>query len=348
MSLLRLLNPNQVLNRQADITHALHDAGVEVRFFPSAPAPIAVVEATPKAAPDWRAHVEHVLGDVAWLESPHPLVERAEGQETTVVDVDGVPLGGDAFVVMAGPCAVEDEAQLMACAHAVRDAGGQLLRGGAFKPRTSPYRFDGLKHVGLEMLQVAKQETGLRVVTEVLSEGDVDAVSRAADLLQVGARNMQNFALLHAVARQQKPVLLKRGFGCTVDETLHAAEHLLAHGANGVVLMERGVRTFEDATRFTFDANAVALMKARAHLPVFVDPSHATGRRELLLPVARAGAALGADGVMLEVHPAPAEAKSDGKQSLPLSQLSPLLHDLKPVVHAMGRTLTSDDVHVDH
>jgi len=257
----------------------------------------------------------------------------------TVVKLNGVSVGGQQLIIMAGPCAVESREQLLETAHAVKEAGAQVLRGGAYKPRTSPYSFQGLAEKGLRILAEAREETGLLIVTEVIDPYLVPLVSAYADILQIGARNMHNYALLHAVGEAQRPVLLKRGMMSTIEEMLMAAEYILSHGNNRVMLCERGIRTFETYTRNTMDINAVPLLKQLSHLPVVADPSHATGKWELVAPVSRAAIAAGADGLIIEVHPQPEEAVSDGAQSLKPSRFAELIHSLRPVAEAVGRTL---------
>jgi len=257
----------------------------------------------------------------------------------TVVKLNGVSVGGQQLIIMAGPCAVESREQLLETAHAVKEAGAQVLRGGAYKPRTSPYSFQGLAEKGLRILAEAREETGLLIVTEVIDPYLVPLVSAYADILQIGARNMHNYALLHAVGEAQRPVLLKRGMMSTIEEMLMAAEYILSHGNNRVILCERGIRTFETYTRNTMDINAVPLLKQLSHLPVVADPSHATGKWELVAPVSRAAIAAGADGLIIEVHPQPEEAVSDGAQSLKPSRFAELIHSLRPVAEAVGRTL---------
>ena len=242
-------------------------------------------------------------------------------------------------MVVAGPCAVENRDQLLETARLVKQAGAHALRGGAFKPRTSPYSFQGLGEEGLRILAEARSETGLLVVTEVMDAQLVPLVSAYADILQIGARNMQNYALLHAVGEAQRPVLLKRGMMSTVEEMLMAAEYVLSHGNYRVILCERGIRTFETYTRNTLDINAVPLLKQLSHLPVIVDPSHGTGKWELVEPVSRAAVAAGADGLIIEVHPNPDEALSDGAQSLKPARFAALVQSLRPVAEAVGRTL---------
>jgi chorismate mutase/prephenate dehydratase len=268
------------------------------------------------------------------LVEPSPTTDDAKGYRlgsrghksaSTVVEVAGARFGGDDLVMIAGPCAVESWDQIVATARAVRDAGGSVLRGGCFKPRTSPYSFQGLGLEGLDMLAEAGQIFGLPVVTEVLSPGDVDDVAKKADILQIGTRNMQNFSLLAAVGRTHRPVLLKRGMSSSLDELLQAAEYILAEGNQQVILCERGIRTFENSTRNTLDLSAVPVLKSRTHLPVVVDPSHAAGKRELVPPLALAAEAIGAHGIMVEIHPDPDTALSDGPQSLHLDQFEELM-----------------------
>lgn len=268
---------------------------------------------------------------------PFKLAGREWKPEPTIVQVGDVRIGSDEFVVMAGPCAVESEAQLIETARAVKAAGARVLRGGAYKPRTSPYSFQGLAEEGLRLLALAREETGLPVITEVLSPKDVPLVAEYADILQIGARNMQNFSLLREVAVTKKPVLLKRGLANTVEEWLMAAEYILSGGNHQVILCERGIRTFETATRNTLDLSAVAVAKELSHLPVIVDPSHGTGKRQYVAPLSRAACAVGADGLIIEVHPRPEEALSDGPQSLTPAQFSHLMGELAAVAAAVGR-----------
>jgi len=261
--------------------------------------------------------------------SAYRLASRAHRAADTFIEIGHNRVGGDApFLMIAGPCSVESREQITACAHAVRDAGGGLLRGGCFKPRTSRYDFQGLGFEGLTLLHEAAQAYGLRIVTEVLHPADVDAVAREADVLQIGARNMQNFALLKAVGKSRLPVLLKRGLMASIDEWLAAAEYIMAEGNGRVILCERGIRTFETATRNTLDLSAVPVLRERTHLPVIVDPSHAAGRREWVAPLARAARAVGAHGVMIEIHPEPDRALSDGPQSLDFEQFRALAREM--------------------
>lgn len=272
-------------------------------------------------------------------ESPFRLVARDARPEGTRVRLGRVEVGGPEFVVAAGPCAIETRAQMLAAAHGVAAGGARMLRGGAFKPRTSPYSFQGLGEEGLELLAEAGRTVGLPTVTEVIAPEDVELVARYADVLQVGARNTQNFALLKALGRIGKPVLLKRGMSTTIDELLQSAEYVLASGNPDVMLCERGIRTFETATRNTLDLNAVPVLKGRTHLPVLVDPSHGTGIRELIAPLSKAAAAAGADGLIIEVHPSPAEALSDGAQSLTPEMFADLMRDLVGHLAVEGRSV---------
>jgi 3-deoxy-7-phosphoheptulonate synthase len=267
------------------------------------------------------------------------LYHRESKPEGTVVDVRGVEVGGRAVVVMAGPCAVESRDQLLATARAVQASGAAILRGGAFKPRTSPYSFQGLKEQGLEILKWVSCETGLPIVTEVMDTRKVEEVCAHADLLQVGSRHMHSYPLLEEVGRAGKPVLLKRGWCATIDEFLFAAEYVLKAGNDQVVLCERGIRTFEPATRNTLDLNAIPVLKRATHLPVIVDPSHGTGHWWMVPWMSRAAVAAGADGLLVEVHPEPDEALSDGAQSLKPERFDALMREVDAVAQAIGRTV---------
>jgi 3-deoxy-7-phosphoheptulonate synthase len=270
---------------------------------------------------------------------PFKLASREVRPTSTQVQVDGVAIGGERLVVMAGPCAVESREQLMEIALEVKGAGATVLRGGAFKPRTSPYAFQGLEEEGLRLLAEAKKRTGLPIITEVMEPEKVGVVAEHADILQIGARNIQNFSLLRRVAEQGKPVLLKRGMATSIQEWLLSAEYILAGGNPHVILCERGIRTFETSTRFTLDLNAIPVVKRLSHLPVVVDPSHGTGHWEYVGPMAKAGIAAGADGLIIEVHPKPEEARSDGPQSLKPERFAKLMAELRPLAQALGRTL---------
>ena len=273
------------------------------------------------------------------IRQPFKLASREGHPEPTVVRVAGVAIGGPEVVLIAGPCSVESREQLLQTARAVKAAGARILRGGAYKPRTSPYGFHGLGEEGLDLLAEVRAEVGLPVVTEVMSPHAVERVARVADCLQIGARNMQNYDLLREVGGTKMPVLLKRGLAATIQEWLMAAEYLLAGGNQDVILCERGIRTFETATRFTLDLNAVPVVKEMSHLPVIVDPSHGTGRSALVPALARAGVAAGADGLIVEVHPDPAEALSDGPQTLNFPAFARMAADVRRVAAAIDREL---------
>jgi 3-deoxy-7-phosphoheptulonate synthase len=270
---------------------------------------------------------------------PFKLASREFKPTKTVVRVRDVEIGGERLPIVAGPCSVESEDQILETAKVVKEAGASILRGGAFKPRTSPYAFQGLGEEGLRLLAAARDETGLAIVTEVLKPEDVDLVAETADMLQIGARNMQNFALLKRAGEAKKPVLLKRGISSTIQEFLMAAEYILSEGNYDVVLCERGIRTFETATRFTLDLNAVPVIKKLSHLPIIVDPSHGTGHWEYVTAMAKAGIACGADGLMIEVHMRPEIAFSDGIQSLKPIAFQQLMQEIAPFVQAAGRRL---------
>ncbi len=278
------------------------------------------------------------------ISAPYKFVSREFRTTKTQVRANGTEIGGEEFVVMAGPCSVESEKQILETAHYVRENGGKFLRGGAFKPRTSPYDFQGMELEGLKLLAKAKQETGLGIITEVMSDRDVEMVAEYADILQIGARNMQNFALLKVLGAAKRPVMLKRGLSSTIKELLMSAEYVVAHGNPNVILCERGIRTFETATRNTCDITAVAVLNELSHLPVVLDPSHATGKRSLVPALSRAGVAIGADGLIVEVHPHPEKAMSDGAQSLTFDQFGGMMRDLDPYIALWKRARAADMV----
>ena len=266
---------------------------------------------------------------------PYKLASRESHEGDTVVNVGSIAVGGPDFVVMAGPCAIESEEQLLESAYVVKKGGGQILRGGAFKPRTSPYSFQGMEEEGLKVLDQVSKKTGLPTVTEVVNPADVDLVESYADMLQIGARNVQNFALLKKVGQARKPVLLKRGMMTTIEELLMSAEYILSSGNPNVILCERGIRTFETATRNTLDISAVPVLKSLTHLPVVIDPSHAAGNWKYVIPLARAAVAVGADGIIVEVHPQPEKAVSDGAQSLKPEKFYQLMDDVRALAGVM-------------
>ncbi|MFD6095954.1 3-deoxy-7-phosphoheptulonate synthase [Nocardiopsis flavescens] len=285
------------------------------------------------------------VADVLRISAPYKLVSRENHDSRSVVSVRGVPIGGDNVTVIAGPCAVETPEQTLAAARMALAAGASLLRGGAYKPRTSPYAFQGLGEAGLKILAEVREETGMPIVTEVVDVADVELVASYADMLQIGTRNMQNFALLQAVGAAGKPVLLKRGMSATIEEWLMAAEYIAQQGNLDIVLCERGIRTFEKATRNTLDISAVPVAQNLSHLPVIVDPSHSGGKRSLVLPLSRAAVAVGADGVIVDVHPHPETALCDGPQALVEEDLAEL-RDLAETLAALtGRTLTPASGH---
>jgi 3-deoxy-7-phosphoheptulonate synthase len=270
---------------------------------------------------------------------PFKVASRDFTAMDTVIDVNGVQIGGHKVVVMAGPCSVESREMILETAHAVKEAGGSVLRGGAFKPRSSPYSFQGMGEEGLRYLAEAREQTGLPIVTEVMATEEIDLVAEYSDILQVGARNTQNYSLLKALGKIRKPVFLKRGMSSTIQELLMSAEYILAGGNMQVMVGERGIRTYETATRFTFDVNAIPVLKELTHLPVVADPAHGTGKWNLVTPIAKAAVAAGADSIMVEVHPDPSKAWSDGAQSLTLERFATMMRELRPVAEAVGRSL---------
>jgi 3-deoxy-7-phosphoheptulonate synthase len=275
------------------------------------------------------------------ITQPYKLASRQFHPENSVFPLDGFTVGGNEFVVMAGPCSVESRSQIVETAQAVKEAGASALRGGVFKPRTSPYAFQGLGEEGLEYLAEAREATGLPVVVEIMSQVQVDVMTKYVDVMQVGARNMQNFNLLRVIGETRTPVLLKRGLSATIEELLMSAEYILAGGNKQVMLCERGIRTFETATRNTTDINAVPVLKSLTHLPVILDPSHSTGHFDFVSAIARAATAAGADGLIVEVHPDPAHALSDGRQSLKPEKFAAMVKQVGQIAEIMGRRLAS-------
>jgi len=333
-----------VLKQKA--TRAQVDAVIrEVRKLGYKPHPIIGVERTVVAAiGDERSrHTLETLTALPFVDQVMPVqrrykfVSREANNKGSQVEIRGHAFGGRKFQVIAGPCSVESERQIIETARAVKKAGATFLRGGAFKPRTSPYDFQGLKQDGLKLLARARAETGLGIVTEVLSEADVGLVAEYADVLQIGARNSQNFSLIIAAARSGKAILLKRGMSMTIEEWLLSAEYILSHGNSKVILCERGIRTFENMTRNTLDLGAVAVAKTETHLPVIVDPSQGAGRADIVGALSRAAVAVGADGLIIEAHPSPQEALSDGAQQVTLPQFFDLMTGLKPFIRAADR-----------
>ncbi len=316
----------EVCQRIRDFGYKIHEIHGEERVVIAA---VGVGDVTPCLdALEMMPQVDNAVR----ISAPYKFVSKEFRKEKTRIRVKGCEIGGDDFIMMAGPCSVESETQIMESAEAVASAGGKVLRGGAFKPRTSPYDFQGLELEGLKLLRKAGESTGLAVITEVMSDRDVELVAEYADILQIGARNMQNFALLKSLGKANRPVMLKRGLSSTIKELLMSAEYVVAHGNNDVMLCERGIRTFETITRNTCDIVAVPVLQEMTHLPVVLDPSHATGKRSLVPALTRAGVAIGADAVILETHPCPEKAWSDGAQSLTLGAFKTLMKELRPYI----------------
>lgn len=334
-----------VMKRQASeadierVTERLEEFGFVVRVLYGVERTVVAAIGDDTAAREPQIRAMDGVDECMKILQPYKLAGRQFKPEPSKIDVRGLSVGGNGLIVMAGPCAVESEEQILTTAKAVRDAGASMLRGGAFKPRTSPYSFQGMGEEGLKLLALARSETGLPVVTEVMDTAHVELVAEYADMLQIGARNMQNFPLLKEVGGSGRPVLLKRGLSATIEEWLMAAEYIISAGNPNVILCERGIRTFETATRNTLDISAVTVVKQLSHLPVIVDPSHATGRWDYVTPMARAAVAAGADGLMIEVHPAPEQAVSDGPQSLKPHKFEQLMHEVSAIAAAMGRPL---------
>jgi len=328
----------------AVVMDRLHSLGLQGHLSKGVERTVIGVVGVTSAMPDLRERLELVPGvaEVVPITKPFKLSSREFKPEDTVIDVGGVKIGGQELVVMAGPCAAETREQVMSTARAVKAAGARILRGGAFKPSTSPYSFRGLGEEGLKLLAEAKEETGLPLITEVLTPQDVELVIKYADILQVGARNMQNFVLLDEVGRANMPVMLKRGLSATIQEWLLAAEYILAQGNRQLILCERGIRTFETYTRNTMDVSAIPIVHKETHLPIIADPSHGTGKWELVLPMALASVAAGADGLMIEVHPTPDTALKDGAQSLTFEHFGELMKRVIPVAEAVGRTVAKN------
>ena len=334
-----------VMNHNADnvdierILQKLTDAGFQVHLSQGVERTIIGAIGDKTRLNDHALEAMPGVEKVVSILQPYKLASRAYKDTPTVVKVGDLEIGGDSIQIMAGPCAVESRDQLLKSAKLVREAGATMLRGGAFKPRTSPYSFQGLEEKGLELLAEARELTGLRIVTEVMDASTIELVAKYADILQIGARNMQNFFLLRKVAASGKPILLKRGSSSTIEEWLLAAEYILAEGNPNVILCERGVRTFESYTRNTLDLTAVPVVKYLSHLPVIVDPSHAIGKWRFVAPMARAAIAAGADGLLIEVHPNPAEALCDGPQSLTPENFKALMQNIDVIAEVTGRKM---------
>lgn len=299
---------------------------------------IGVVGDTRKVKQEYFFHFESIERIVP-ISRPYKIASREFIPRSSSFSLDGVEMGAEGVVLIAGPCSVESRSQILETAQAVLEAGGHALRGGAFKPRTSPYSFQGMGEEGLQYLAEAREKTGLPIVTEVMSPEQIPLICQYADVLQIGARNMQNYTLLHAAGASQHPVLIKRGMSATVEELLMAAEYILSHGNRRVILCERGIRTFENSTRNTTDINAIPVLKELTHLPVILDPSHSTGNWKYVTAIARAGIAAGADGLIVEVHPHPQEALSDGGQSLTPERFQTMIQEVRQISEAVGRSL---------
>jgi 3-deoxy-7-phosphoheptulonate synthase len=274
------------------------------------------------------------------VSKPYKLAARSSKEESTIINVDGIQIGKNSFFIIGGPCSVENKEQILKSATIVANNNAHMLRGGAYKPRTSPYSFQGLEEEGLKLLAEAKKKTNLPIVTELLSASNIDLVDKYADIIQIGARNMQNFSLLKELGKTKKPIILKRGLSATIDEFLMSAEYIMSVGNYNIILCERGIRTFETAYRNTLDLNAIPTLKKLTHLPVIVDPSHGTGKTELVIPMSKAAIAAGADGLMIEMHPNPVEAFSDGPQSLNPDEFKTLMKEITPFIKVAGKTLS--------
>jgi len=323
-----------------EVVNIIEELGFEARPVPGSQRTVVGVIGNDGRVDSSRLEALSGVLKVIHVTPAYTLVSRERRPDTTVVTIaPGVQFGGAAIVVIAGPCSVESEEQIVTTARAVRAAGALCLRGGAFKPRSSPYSFQGLGKRGLELLALARHETGLPIVTEAMDEAGAELIAELGDCIQIGARNMQNYSLLKAVARLGKPVLLKRGMAATINDLLLSAEYILAAGNDQVILCERGVRTFDPASRTMFDLTAIPTVHSLSHLPIVADPSHGTGQRDRVIPMSRAAVAAGADGLMVEVHPHPESARSDGAQALHLEQFAALMHELRAIATVIGRPM---------
>ena len=334
-----VMKPNASMKAIQNVISFVESQGLETHLSHGHEVTIIGVVGNKNVLADKNLEIKEGVDRVVSVTESYKLANRKFHPEPTVVKVGNVEIGGDKLVIMSGPCAVESEEQVLETAVAIKKAGAQILRGGAYKPRTSPYSFQGMEEDGLRLMKEAKDATGLPVVCEVTSQAAVETAVNYVDMLQIGARNMQNFYLLKEVGKSGLPVLLKRGLSATFDEWLNAAEYILAEGNPNVVLCERGIRTFETATRNTLDLSAVPVIHKMSHLPIIVDPSHATGVRDYVKPMAFAAVAAGADGLMIETHPCPEKALSDGPQSLTFPQFEELCNELRPLSAMMGKQL---------
>ncbi len=334
-----VMKPNASMEAIQNVVSFVESQGLETHLSHGHEVTIIGVVGNKNVLADKNLEIKEGVDRVVSVTESYKLANRKFHPEPTVVKVGNAEIGGDKLVIMSGPCAVESEEQVLETAIAIKKAGAQILRGGAYKPRTSPYSFQGMEEDGLRLMKEAKDATGLPVVCEVTSQAAVETAVKYVDMLQIGARNMQNFYLLKEVGKSGLPVLLKRGLSATFDEWLNAAEYILAEGNPNVVLCERGIRTFETATRNTLDMSAVPVIHKMSHLPIIVDPSHATGVRDYVKPMAFAAVAAGADGLMIETHPCPEKALSDGPQSLTFPQFEELCNELRPLSALMGKQL---------
>ena len=334
-----VMSPNATKENLQRVIQKIESAGLKTHISEGAEVTIVGVIGEKSKIANLEMNMMDGVEKTVRITEKYKLVSRNFHPEATIVDVDGVKIGGKEIVVMAGPCSVESIDQLREAAKAVKAGGAKFLRGGAFKPRTSPYDFQGLEEEGLKMLRQVADEEGLKVVTEIVDKDDLELVGKYADVYQVGARNMQNFQLLKALGKVKKPVMLKRGLSATISEWLNAAEYIMAGGNEQVILCERGIRTYETFTRNTLDLSAVAAVKELSHLPIIVDPSHGTGRWQMVQPMARAAVAAGCDGLIIEVHPHPEVALSDGDQSLTPKNFKRLMEDLGKIAAVMERTV---------
>ena len=332
-----IMRPNASQRAIDKVTKQVEAAGLQVHLSKGDEVTIIGVVGDKSKLHRSNIEISEGVDKIVQVTESYKLVNKKFHPEDSTVTVKDTQIGPDTFTVMAGPCAIESHDQLLSCAEEVKKAGATVLRGGAFKPRTSPYSFQGLEEEGLQYMEEAGRTTGLATICEVTSLRALAMAARYVDMLQIGARNMQNFELLKEVGRSGLPVMLKRGLAATVDEWLNAAEYIISEGNEHIVLCERGIRTFETATRNTLDISAVPVIRSKSHLPIIVDPSHATGVRAYVEPLAKAAAAVGADGLMIEVHPCPECASSDGPQSLTFDQFAKLMADLKPYVELAGR-----------
>lgn len=332
-----VMKPNSRENDVNEISKVLSSLGLGVHISQGSERTIIGVIGDKRKLSDIPLELMSGVEKLVPIVESYKLAGRTFKPEPSVIDVGGVKIGGKELVVMAGPCAVESREQIITAAHAVKKAGAQFIRGGAFKPRTSPYSFQGLEEEGLKLLKEAKDETGLLIITEVTCEKAVEIADNYVDMFQIGARNVQNFQLLREIGRSKKPVLFKRGPSTTIDEWLNAAEYIMSEGNYNVVLCERGIRTFETATRNTLDISAVPVVKSMSHLPIIVDPSHAAGKAQYILPLSKAAIAAGADGLIIEVHPDPKCALSDAAQQLPPEDFCDLCKDISKIAEIIGR-----------